>query len=65
MIELRWVPPRLANSLKSKALITDDDSLRVLQYRYLKFAVDASGGLCPGDGWSDWIDVPTIAEGFL
>ncbi len=24
------------------------------QYRHFVFGVDASGALCPGNGWSDW-----------
>lgn len=58
MVEMRWVPPRLAKSLTSELVVTDDDSLRVLQYRYktgTKF-----GGL--GTMWSEWIDVPTVKE---
>jgi hypothetical protein len=36
--------------------------LNVLQYRYMKIGVDASGALCPNGGWSEWIDVPTVTE---
>ena len=24
------------------------------QYRHFVFGIDASGALCPGNGWSDW-----------
>ncbi len=32
----------------------------VLQYRVLKPHVDASGALCPGTRWTEWMDVPTV-----
>ena len=30
------------------------------QYRHFVFGVDASGALCPGNGWSDWKVVPYV-----
>lgn len=31
----------------------------VLQMRHC-FALDASGALCPGIPWTEWVDVPTV-----
>lgn len=45
MIELRWV---------------EFGPNRQLEYRHVNIAVDASGGLCPGQGWSDWKVAQTI-----
>jgi len=47
MIELRWV--RKSLSLE-------------LQYRHEILSVDASGALCPGNEWSEWMDVPIVTE---
>lgn len=44
MVEMRWVPPRLAKSLTSELVVTDDDSLRVLQYRYPIYDARAISG---------------------
>lgn len=45
MIELRWVA---------------FGPNRQLEYRVQQVAIDASGALCPGSGWSDWKIVPTV-----
>jgi hypothetical protein len=32
------------------------------QYRHFVFGVDASGALCPGNGWSDWKTAEWVNE---
>lgn len=66
MIELRWVPPLIAESMSSDSVVTEDSSLMVLQYRYFRThricgnsateLVDFSNDY----GWSEWKDVPTV-----
>ena len=51
MIEIRWVVP--PNTWVPSV------GWPKLQYRVHTPAIDASGALCPGPGWSDWMDVPT------
>jgi len=46
MIELRWV---------------EFGKNKQLEYRTLEFCIDASGSLCPGTGWTDWIRVNSIS----
>ena len=50
MIELRWIRQGLY------------DMPGQLQYRVQEMAVDASGGFCPGRGWSEWKDVPFVLK---
>jgi hypothetical protein len=58
MVEMRWVPPKLANSTNSECVVTEDRSLKVLQYR--QCTLGPFGMFGP---WSEWIDVPTVKEG--
>lgn len=48
MVELRWVVPPHTTTLPAK-----------LQWR-VHLPVVYIGTLCPGDGWTDWQDVPTV-----
>ena len=43
-------------------LLPDGGAFPILQYRVLMPAVDITGALCPGNGWSEWKAVPYIKE---
>ena len=47
MIEMRWV-------------CWENAGARQLEYRFVQPCVDASGGLCPGDKWTEWKRVPEV-----
>ncbi len=56
MIELRWFEHSDMPIVGGGFAV----GLTVLQYRVNIPCVDASGALCPGNGWSEWTDVPSV-----
>ena len=57
MIQQRWVTRKTGIGFGNIEYTKD-----VLQYRQIIPCVDASGCLCPGGDWSEWIDVPHEEE---
>lgn len=66
MIEMRWVPVKNSQSLSSAykdapTIKNDYGEYLVLQYRQRVFVGAYAGMEQPQpNGWSDWIDVPTV-----
>lgn len=47
--------------IEMRIVLIGDGCRPEFQYRHLIFGVDASGALCPGDGWSDWKTAPYVS----
>lgn len=63
MIELRWLDRKVMDLHPMINVVNGHPREKVLQYRLMMPSVDASGALCPGQGWSAWQDVPAVREG--
>lgn len=47
--------------IEMRIVLIGDGCRPDFQYRHLIFGVDASGALCPGDGWSEWKTAPYVS----